>query len=94
MISQADDGLIQNQPLAFAFPFPGGATSAVSISTNGWVKLSGAPVSGSSQFSPDLVKFFAEEPRIAAHWDDLDNEGVNFVATLSGALIAVGLKSV
>jgi hypothetical protein len=84
LISQSDDQLIQNQPLAFSFPYPGGSTSAISLSTNGWIKLTGTTSTTSSELSESVSTLLSGDPRIAVLWDDL-------TGTTSGAVVPQGL---
>jgi hypothetical protein len=83
LLVAGDDVLVQNVALSFSFPYTDGAgvaqsTTAISVSTNGWCKLTGTPASTSSQLGESVSLFLGDEARIAAHWDDLDDTGTGY----------------
>ncbi len=72
LASQGDDTLVTGIAIPFAFPLPGGGTTmAISASTNGWVKLVGAPSSTSSELGESSSLLLSGDPSIRVYWDDL-----------------------
>jgi len=64
-----DDDISAPQALPWSFPFPGGSTTSVIVSTNGHVFLGAS----TATFGPYAFSaFFTDVPRLAAAWMDLD----------------------
>jgi hypothetical protein len=67
--STYDDDITAAQTLPFSFPYPGGSTTSIIISTNGHVFLG----TSTATFGPyTFSAFFTDVPRIAAAWSDWD----------------------
>ncbi len=78
-----DDGTQNNVPIGFAFPFGGAEYTAMSISTNGFIRL-GAAV-GPNNWINELGSASPQSPLIAAFWDD-HNRGTGAIRyALSGS---------
>lgn len=74
--------------LPFVFPFPGGATSVVHASGNGWLLLAGT----SSQFDfalPNPTNLLTQAPRLAPFWSVLDPSGNDASNPVSGVYFDV-----
>lgn len=64
-----DDDITAAQVLPFSFPYPGGSTTQVIMSTNGHAFLGASPAT----FGPyNMSQFFTDVPRLACAWMDLD----------------------
>jgi hypothetical protein len=64
-----DDDITAPQTLPFSFPYPGGSTTQIIVSTNGHVFLG----SSTATFGPyNMAAFFSDVPRLACAWSDLD----------------------
>lgn len=90
-LSLGDDARTASLALGFTFPYPGGSTSNVVVTSNGNVFLdpanSGAQVTTYSAFRPN--GFLKGQPQLAALWSDLDPSsggGVHFDVDLGGAV--------
>jgi hypothetical protein len=86
-----DDGRTATKPLGFTFPYPGGATSSIVITSNGNVFLdpanSGNQTTSFSAFGPS--GFLRGQPQLCAWWGDHDPSaggGVHLDIDLSGAV--------
>lgn len=69
-IAMAGNGVSPAQPLGFSFPFPGGSTSAIHISSNGFVWA--APNFDNGCCVPTPGELLSLPARWAALWADLD----------------------
>jgi hypothetical protein len=64
-----DDDITAAQALPFTFPYPGGSTSSIIVSTNGHVFLG----TSTATFGPySFPPFFSDVPRLACAWSDWD----------------------
>ena len=85
-----DDDAVVPVALGFVFPFPGGATSNVQVSTNGFLWLNGATTT--QDFTPTVGEFLgssaASPARLAPFWHDF-HCGRNVGTFLSSGLHAV-----
>ncbi|MCA8948671.1 MAG: hypothetical protein KDE27_04170 [Planctomycetes bacterium] len=69
-----DDDITAPIPLPWTFPYPGGTTGQIIVSTNGHIFLGSSPAT----FGPyNFAQFFSDVPRLACAWMDLDltNQG-------------------
>jgi len=67
--STYDDAITPPIALPWSFPYPGGSTSSIIVSTNGHVFLG----SSTATFGPyNMAQFFNDVPRLAGAWSDLD----------------------
>ncbi|MBK8978455.1 MAG: trypsin-like peptidase domain-containing protein [Planctomycetes bacterium] len=64
------DDSVRAQSLPFTFRHPGGATTQVTMCSNGYVWLNGA--STSADYTPTVGELVSEPSRIAAMWMDLN----------------------
>jgi hypothetical protein len=83
--STADDGLVTH-PLGFTFAWPGGSTTTIKASTNGFVWLD-ATMTG-SDYSPSLGEWLAQGARLAPFWHDFHAGRNNSVDPMAGLHVA------
>ncbi len=67
-----DDSIARNLPLGFTFPFHGGSTTAIDVSSNGNVYLDTGTISGHRCCNGDPGQFLSEDASIAVLWQDLN----------------------
>ena len=95
-VSTTDDAIVPIG-LGFVFRFPGGSTSNIQVSTNGYVWLDGATIT--QDFTPTVGEFLgttaANPARLAPFWTDLHcgrnvgtfpNAGFTFLIDTSGGI--------
>jgi hypothetical protein len=67
--STFDDDITAPITLPWSFPYPGGSTTDIRVSTNGHVFLG----TSTATFGPyNMSQFFTDVPRLACFWSDLD----------------------
>ncbi|MEO6594986.1 MAG: hypothetical protein ABIP94_09570 [Planctomycetota bacterium] len=73
--AMGDDSMSQPLVLPFAFAFPGGSTTVVHASANGYVVLS-PTLASTSDFTPTPGELVSQQPRLCPLWMDL-HPGIN-----------------
>jgi hypothetical protein len=68
-LTMGDDTISPPQTLPFAFPYPGGTTTALQICSNGYV-LPQATAATTGQFAPTVAALLAGAARFAPAWSD------------------------
>lgn len=89
--NSADDEVIRNLALGFTFPYVGGigSTTAIDISSNGYVHLEPGTVADSRCCTANLLRFSNEAPSIAAFGNDLSPDlGRGLFYETDGATVA------
>ncbi|MCC6784741.1 MAG: hypothetical protein IT457_17980 [Planctomycetes bacterium] len=80
-LALSDDSVARNLALGFSFPFHGGSTTAIDVSSNGCVYLEPGLIGGHRCCAGDPAAFLADPASIALFWLDLNPAGGGGVYT-------------